>query len=141
MKRSSRPLCSRSGEGEGGPDKGGCPFCDDGGAILTNGLAYVRHDKYPASPGHLLIIPRRHVADFFATTVEERAAMLALADEARRWIEARYEPDGYNLGINVGEAAGQTIFHVHMHLIPRYRGDAPQPRGGVRAVIPGKQAY
>lgn len=118
-----------------------CPFCTDAGAILANELAYVRPDKYPASPGHLLIIPRRHVADFFDTTTEERQAMLALADQARAWIESRHAPNGYNLGVNVGAAAGQTVFHVHLHLIPRYFGDAERPRGGVRAVIPGKQDY
>lgn len=118
-----------------------CPFCNDADAILANALAYVRPDKFPASPGHLLIIPRRHEADFFDTTAAERQAMLELADAARAWVQARHAPDGYNLGVNVGAAAGQTVFHVHLHLIPRYLGDAERPRGGVRAVIPGKQDY
>ncbi len=119
----------------------GCPFCSADGALHSNELAHVRPDRYPASPGHLLIIPRRHVADFFLTTAQERQAMLDLVDWSKDWIEARFAPDGYNLGVNVGEAAGQTIFHVHLHLIPRFRGDVPRPRGGVRGVIPDKQDY
>jgi diadenosine tetraphosphate (Ap4A) HIT family hydrolase len=118
-----------------------CPFCSTDGALQANELAHVRPDRYPASPGHLLIIPRRHVADFFLTTAQERQAMLDLVDWSKDWIEARFAPDGYNLGVNVGEAAGQTIFHVHLHLIPRFRGDVPRPRGGVRGVIPDKQDY
>lgn len=118
-----------------------CPFCSVEGTVLRNPLAHARYDRYPVSPGHLLIIPSRHVADFFVTTVEERNAMLALADEARALLEREYHPDGCNLGINVGAAAGQTIFHVHLHVIPRYTGDVLNPRGGVRGVIPSRQDY
>jgi diadenosine tetraphosphate (Ap4A) HIT family hydrolase len=89
----------------------------------------------------MLLIPRRHVADWFETSEEERRDMLALADEARARLIRERNPDGFNLGVNVGEAAGQTVFHVHLHLIPRYKGDAANPRGGVRGVIPGKQNY
>lgn len=118
-----------------------CPFCSADAAILSNELAYVRFDKNPVNPGHCLIIPYRHVADFFDTTEAERQAMLTLAEAARRLLERDYAPQGYNLGINVGFVAGQTVPHVHLHLIPRYAGDVPNPRGGVRGVIPARQNY
>lgn len=119
----------------------GCPFCDTADAVLENALAYARFDKYPVTPGHLLLLPRRHVASFFDTTPAEQAALLALAADAKRLLDARHAPHGYNIGINIGEAAGQTVMHVHVHLIPRYRGDVENPRGGVRGVIPAKQNY
>jgi diadenosine tetraphosphate (Ap4A) HIT family hydrolase len=118
-----------------------CPFCSQDGSILRNDLAYVRFDLYPVSPGHCLIIPHRHVADFFATSAQERHAMMVLADEAKRMLDREFTPGGYNLGINVGELAGQTVPHVHLHLIPRYTGDVGNPRGGVRGVIPVRQNY
>ncbi|MGH7069509.1 MAG: HIT family protein [Acetobacteraceae bacterium] len=121
--------------------KSPCPFCSTHDALLVNGLAYVREDKYPVSPGHLLIIPLRHETNFFATTPDELAAIWDLVARARELLDRRYHPDGYNLGINIGEAAGQTIAHAHVHLIPRYRGDMENPQGGVRGVIPGKQQY
>ncbi len=89
----------------------------------------------------MLLIPRRHVADWFETTAEERHDLLALADAARALLIQERRPDGFNLGVNVGQAAGQTVFHVHLHLIPRYDGDVANPRGGVRAVIPLRQDY
>jgi len=118
-----------------------CPFCTAESAIFRNDLAYVRYDKYPVTPGHLLVIPRRHVADFFDTTPEEKFALFALLDEAKQYLANKYSPDGYNAGVNVGEAAGQTVMHVHLHLIPRFQGDTPDPRGGVRGVIPARQNY
>ncbi len=118
-----------------------CPFCDSADPVIANALAYARYDKFPVSRGHLLIIPRRHLADWFDTTTDERLALFALADEARTLLLERFAPGGFNLGINVGEVAGQTIPHVHLHVIPRYRGDARNPRGGVRGVIPAKQDY
>lgn len=118
-----------------------CPFCAASEVLCSNDLAYARFDKYPASPGHALIIPFRHVADFFETTPTERQAMFLLLGEVKPIIEAQFRPDGYNIGVNVGEAAGQTIAHVHLHVIPRYRGDVKQPRGGVRGVIPSRQNY
>lgn len=119
-----------------------CPFCDtEGVAVLRNAFAYLRFDKNPVNPGHCLIIPLRHISDFFETTPEERQAMLSLADEAKAMLELKFSPDGYNLGLNVGAVAGQTVPHVHLHLIPRYAGDVDQPRGGVRGVIPSKQNY
>ena len=118
-----------------------CPFCSRSGALFENEHAYVREDKFPVSPGHLLIIPKRHVPDWFSLTEEEQQAMLALLSRAKEYLDVRYHPDGYNIGINCGEAAGQTVFHVHMHLIPRYAGDVENPRGGVRGVIADKKDY
>ena len=118
-----------------------CPFCKPSDVILSNELAYVKFDINPVNPGHCLVIPFRHVADFFETTEAERQAMLVLADEAKALLDVKHKPDGYNLGLNVGAVAGQTVPHVHLHLIPRYAGDVEQPRGGVRGVIPARQSY
>ncbi|MCQ6277065.1 HIT family protein [Bacillus sp. V3B] len=89
----------------------------------------------------MLIIPKRHVEQYFHLTVQERNAIDQLLFEGKKMIDEQDQPDGYNIGINCGEAAGQTIFHVHVHLIPRFRGDMEDPRGGVRGVIPEKQRY
>ena len=121
-----------------------CPFCavERSREILASSASSVAfYDGFPVSPGHALIMPRRHVASFFDLTEEERADLFRVADEVRRIVDQRYHPDGYNLGVNVGKAAGESFFHVHLHLIPRYAGDVPNPRGGVRGVIPGKQSY
>ena len=99
------------------------------------------YDGYPVSPGHALIIPKRHVASYFDLTNHEREAMNVMLQYVKQKVDERYHPDGYNIGINVNEAAGQSVFHVHMHLIPRYKGDVPNPKGGVRGVIPSKQKY
>lgn len=121
-----------------------CPFCkaeSERDIIASTSLSIAFFDGFPVSPGHALIIPRRHVASFFDLTKDEQQDMLKLADSVKRIVDEKYHPDGYNVGINVGEAAGQSIFHVHMHLIPRYKGDVSNPRGGVRGVIPSKQNY
>ena len=118
-----------------------CPFCVQNAVILENELAYARMDAYPVSPGHMLIIPKRHTTDWFSLTKEEKRAVVNLLDAAKEYLEAVYHPDGYNIGINCGETAGQTIFHAHVHLIPRYHGDVDNPRGGVRGVIACKQNY
>jgi len=118
-----------------------CPFCHPDSVLLENDLVYAKSDKYPVNPGHLLIIPKRHVADFFLTTEAEKIALLLLLDKAKHYLDVKHAPAGYNIGINVGEAAGQTIPHVHLHLIPRYQGDMENPRGGVRGVIPAQQNY
>lgn len=118
-----------------------CPFCTTVEPVLANDLALARRDTHPVTPGHLLLITRRHVADFFETTAVERLALLDLLQQARDLLVQERQPDGFNVGVNVGEAAGQTVAHVHIHLIPRYRGDTPVPRGGVRGVIPDKQSY
>ena len=118
-----------------------CPFCHPDGILFENDVAYAKPDKFPVNPGHLLIIPKRHVADYFLTTEEEKATMLSLLDQAKLYLDGKHAPAGYNVGINVGEVAGQTIMHVHLHLIPRYQGDLDKPRGGVRGVIPSRQSY
>jgi diadenosine tetraphosphate (Ap4A) HIT family hydrolase len=118
-----------------------CPFCKVGRPILESELAYAIYDLSPVTPGHMLLIPRRHIPDWFETTSEERHALLDLAQRARDLLWRERQPDGFNLGVNVGEAAGQTVGHVHLHLIPRYRGDVANPRGGVRGVIPTRQNY
>ncbi|WP_083337460.1 HIT family protein [Burkholderia vietnamiensis] len=120
---------------------GPCPFCARGDDLLANEHAMVRRDINPVASGHLLIITRRHVADFFEATATERASLMALLLEAKAWLAREYAPDGFNVGVNIGLASGQTIPHVHVHLIPRYLGDTPNPRGGVRGVIPDKQTY
>jgi len=120
-----------------------CPFChpEDRPVVLRNDLAVAFCDKYPVNPGHLLIVPQRHVASWFDATPEEKRALDDLITRAKDLLDAEHHPDGYNLGINIGAAAGQTIFHLHVHLIPRHAGDTPNPRGGVRGVIPGRQGY
>lgn len=121
-----------------------CPFCkveSEREIIASSLLSVAFFDGFPVSPGHALIIPKRHVSSFFDLSQEERQDLLNLADSVKQIVEERYHPDGYNIGVNVGEADGQSIFHVHMHLIPRYQGDVPNPRGGVRGVIPDKQNY
>jgi len=101
----------------------------------------VFRDAFPVSPGHTLVIPRRHVGSFFLLEPDERFALLALVKEARRDLDAELHPDGYNIGINDGPAAGQTVAHVHIHLIPRYLGDIADPRGGVRWLFPDRADY
>lgn len=121
-----------------------CPFCSvdaERPILAENELALAIADRFPVSPGHTLVIPRRHVADYFALTPEEKKACWSLIDLVQEQLLRDYAPDGFNIGINVGEAAGQTVFHVHIHLIPRYTGDVDKPRGGVRGVIPGKKEY
>lgn len=123
-----------------------CPFCDQDvsladGVFLENALAYVREDKFPVSPGHLLVIPRRHAVDWFDLSADEQAAVADLINRAKCWLDEQHRPDGYNIGMNCGRAAGQTVMHMHCHLIPRYHGDVADPRGGLRGVIPGKQRY
>ena len=103
--------------------------------------AFVVLDAYPVSPGHSLVISRRHVADIFDLTGVEIAEIMQLIQSARQRIDRTLQPAGYNIGVNVGRAAGQTVMHVHIHVIPRYAGDSSDPTGGVRGVIPGKARY
>ena len=120
-----------------------CPFCSlaPRELLIERPLAVARHDLFPVSKGHTLIVPRRHVSSFFETTAEERREMMALLDEAKAVLDREHKPDGYNIGINDGAAAGQTVMHLHIHLIPRYAGDSPDPRGGVRWIVPAQAAY
>ncbi|UFS61842.1 HIT family protein [Sulfurimonas sp. HSL-3221] len=121
-----------------------CIFCHlpENTIVDGNDLAFAFYDKYPVTRLHTLIIPKRHVADYFELTQEEIAAMHDLLQHQKARLLALDETiSGFNIGINVGADAGQTIFHVHMHLIPRRRGDMDDPKGGVRGVIPRKRKY
>ena len=112
-----------------------CELCLRHAVLLENALAYVREDNNSLSRGHVLVIPKRHVASFFDMTGEEQSAVLALLTEIQVSIQKQHSPDGYNIGVNVGKAAGQSRMHVHVHLIPRYAGDVPDPQGGIRRVL------
>ncbi|WP_293653118.1 HIT family protein [Thiolapillus sp.] len=124
-------------------DYSGCPFCHlpQKRILLSNAYGIAIRDAYPVSVGHTLILPHRHVASFFEIKPEERMALLDLLDEARITLDKLNRPEGYNIGINDGITAGQTISHLHIHLIPRYKGDLPDPRGGVRWIFPKKAKY
>lgn len=123
----------------------GCPFCGvecERRCIAREGSVLAVRDQYPVTPIHTLVIPRRHVADYFDLLPGERADAEALLRRLRREIlEADPSVTGFNVGVNCGAAAGQTIMHVHIHLIPRRDGDVANPRGGVRGVIPGRMDY
>jgi diadenosine tetraphosphate (Ap4A) HIT family hydrolase len=122
----------------------GCPICSriaEGDLLVVHELAVAFPDMFPVNPGHTLIVPRRHEADYFALTADEQSAIWELVKEVREILENRHHPHGYNLGINAGVAAGQTILHVHLHVMPRYAGDVPDPRGGVRWVLPQRAPY
>ena len=120
-----------------------CPFCTvaPSRVVEEDKHAVLILDGFPVSPGHSLIIPKRHVGSFFEITDIERGALLKLLDRAKELVSKRHNPAGYNIGINDGPAAGQTVSHLHIHLIPRYEGDVADPRGGVRWVIPQKADY
>jgi diadenosine tetraphosphate (Ap4A) HIT family hydrolase len=121
-----------------------CPFCslDASRALIAfNETAFAIYDIFPVNPGHALIIPKRHTANYFDLTPEEQSACFELLNQVKEKVTDTFEPQGFNVGINVGATAGQTVPHVHIHLIPRYTGDVMEPRGGVRGVIPHKQTY
>ncbi len=120
-----------------------CPFCQlPAERVIQQGeFAFVIRDGFPISPGHTLIVPKRHIASFFEVTDAERAELLSLLASARDDLDRQFHPAGYNIGINDGAAAGQTVPHLHIHLIPRYDGDREDPRGGIRWVLPDKAAY
>lgn len=120
-----------------------CPFCHlpREQIVIENELACAFYDKYPVQEGHLLIIPKKHKETYFDATPEEIVAMDELVRKGREILEGRFHPDGYNLGVNVGYFGGQTVMHLHLHLIPRYKGDIEDPRGGIRKAIPNLVAY
>jgi diadenosine tetraphosphate (Ap4A) HIT family hydrolase len=120
-----------------------CAFCTIRADKILGENEYVVWilDAYPVSQGHSLIVPKRHVESFFEATPAEREAMLSLLDRAREHVHRNYAPSGYNIGINEGSAAGQTVSHLHVHLIPRFPGDSRDPKGGVRWVIPNRADY
>lgn len=120
-----------------------CAFCvlPSDRIIDSSSLGLVFRDGFPISPGHTLIIPKRHVASFFELEAAERSELLALLDKAKAVLDKEYAPQAFNIGINDGAAAGQTVLHLHIHLIPRYKDDRTDPRGGVRWIIPEKADY
>ncbi|MDP2832925.1 MAG: HIT family protein [Pseudomonadota bacterium] len=120
-----------------------CPFCvlDPARILADDELTVVYKDGFPVSPGHTVIIPKRHFPSLFDATQEERLALLAALDQAKVILDERHRPDGYNIGINQGAAGGQSVPHLHIHLIPRYQGDKEDPRGGVRWVLPDTAKY
>jgi len=120
-----------------------CPFCNISAdeIVLKNDLCFARYDKYPVNNGHLLLISYRHFSTYFNATHEEKLALIDLIDKAKKFLSENFTPDGFNIGINSGEPAGQTVMHFHCHVIPRYKGDVENPRGGVRGVIPDKMDY
>jgi diadenosine tetraphosphate (Ap4A) HIT family hydrolase len=120
-----------------------CPFCnlEPDRIIFESDLTFTIRDAFPVSPGHTLILPRRHVASIFDLDIMEKAAMLGALEEAKRALDREFSPAGYNFGVNDGKVAGQTIPHVHVHLIPRYEGDTDDPRGGMRWIFPDRAKY
>jgi diadenosine tetraphosphate (Ap4A) HIT family hydrolase len=115
-----------------------CELCKEQMTLFGDEHAYVRYDNNSLSKGHVIVVPRRHVADFFDMTQEEKNSVVALLDHAKAEISREHSPDGYNIGVNIGKAAGQSRMHVHVHLIPRYAGDVADPNGGVRCVLAKK---
>ncbi len=120
-----------------------CPFCNpsEDRIFLRDDQILGLWDAYPVSPGHALLVPRHHIPTWFEATAEDQVALVGAIKGAKAVIEKIHRPDGYNIGINCGAAAGQTVFHLHIHLIPRFQGDVGDPRGGVRHVISGKANY
>lgn len=119
-----------------------CPFCNNSRTFIAEAdSCFAIFDAFPVNEGHALIIPKRHTANYFDLTEQEQFACIALLNKVKKMIQLQFKPQGFNIGINVNEVAGQSIPHVHIHLIPRYSGDVEQPRGGVRGVIPDKRDY
>lgn len=109
-----------------------CEYLNNKNYITENKYAFAIYDKFPVNKGHVLVIPKRHFAGYFDATPDEVSAFHEMIMEVKALVDAEFKPDGYNIGINIGEAAGQTIFHLHIHVIPRYNGDIDNPKGGVR---------
>lgn len=117
------------------------PFFKNRIRLLEDDVGFVIFDRFPVSEGHCLIVPHRVYSDYFQSTDEEVIGLQKLVLRTKKVIDEKYKPDGFNIGINCGEVGGQTVSHVHIHLIPRYKGDMRDPKGGVRGVIPSKQKY
>ena len=109
--------------------------------ILENEYAFAIYDGFPVSKGHTLVIPKRIVSEIFDLKVDEYEACFDLVKKVKNYLQEKYNTDAFNVGVNCGEIAGQTVFHAHIHIIPRYKGDVTKPRGGVRNIIPGKGDY
>ena len=124
-------------------DSSKCAFCKirDIDMALKNDLCFAIYDSFPVSSGHMLIIPFRHFENFFECTDEEMEAIWDLLQKCKKMLSDDLKPDGFNVGVNIGKISGQTIFHTHVHVIPRYIDDVDDPRGGIRGVIPEKRIY
>ena len=128
-------------------DKNICPFCNIGEKVDKSRIMYEDDtwiavlDGYPVSIGHTLLIPKRHCATYFGLNDVESGTLGATIKTVKHILDVRYKPNGYNIGFNCGKAAGQTVFHCHIHIIPRYDGDCESPRGGIRGCIPNKMSY
>ena len=119
-----------------------CPFCNLNREILAyNASAFAVRDAFPVSEGHTLVIPKAHESSLTSLSNTDYSRCFDLVRSVTRDLQEKYEPDGFNIGVNIGEAAGQTVSHAHIHVIPRYQGDVSNPRGGVRGVIPEKADY
>ncbi|MBE6139753.1 MAG: HIT family protein [Firmicutes bacterium] len=121
-----------------------CVFCNkfkEKTPVFENELALAYYDEFPVNKGHMLFITKRHIETFFDTSIEEQNAIFELVRKAKIDLDNLYHPDGYNIGLNCNESAGQSVMHIHLHLIPRYKGDVKNPRGGVRGVIPKNKDY
>lgn len=118
-----------------------CIFCNISNVIIEDELSIAFYDKYPVNKGHVLIVPKRHVNDYFSLNKDEINSINNLLFQCKELLDKEVKPDGYNIGMNCGSEAGQTIFHCHVHLIPRFKFDMDDPRGGVRGVIPFKRIY
>jgi diadenosine tetraphosphate (Ap4A) HIT family hydrolase len=124
--------------------KSSCPFCkriEARDLVAENELAAALVDAFPLTRGHRLIVPKRHEPDFFSLGEDEHRALWDLMKTVKAALDEELRPDAYNIGINAGREAGQTVFHVHLHLIPRFQGDVPDPRGGIRWIFPDKAKY
>lgn len=132
---------------QGVPHYEHCIFCEiaqrrkDVKVVARFEHCFVIKDQYPVAPGHLLIIPYQHIENWFAAPSGVKYEVVDILDQLKELLDDEFHPDGYNIGMNCGRAAGQTVMHLHVHLIPRFDGDMKDPRGGVRGVIPSKQKY
>ena len=117
------------------------PFLDEREKLFENSVGFVIFDSFPVNKGHCLIVPHRIYSDYFDSTSEEIEGFNELIFKTKKYLDNEFHPNGFNIGINCGESAGQTVMHMHIHLIPRYQGDVEDPTGGVRGVIPLKQKY
>ena len=120
-----------------------CPFCeiDEAECIFFDEHVMAFYDRYPVTPGHTLVVSRRHIEDYFGASDAEKNALWQAVEAVKTRLEASHNADGFNVGFNAGQAAGQTVMHLHIHVIPRREGDMDDPRGGIRGVLPHKQKY
>ncbi len=114
---------------------------DERELIFESATAFSFFDKFPVSKGHVLVVPKRLITNYFDLSVKEQTACWIMVNKVKSLLQEKYNPDGFNVGININETAGQTISHVHIHIIPRYKGDVENPKGGIRGVIPSKKEY